>query len=870
MAELARKLQPDPERLREALPALQVEAKASLDRLSQKNEGKVPADDRAADLAADQRDAKAEQAKDNANDPGARAAEAADQRRIANALRNLDAPDAPLARAEAAHRAERAADALADPARDPAAAREAVAEAAKAADALARRLADEQTPRARAEALAQAQRDLNGPEAPADPAAMARRQHAIADELALLPVDRKAAAADAVAQAAAMADRAAKPDDQGQTPRPDPVEAADARDRAAKALDALAARQLPGPADAPPKARAEALARAEHALAEDLKAARDHAEAAKANAAAGAKADDPAAALARLDAELAPLAARQQAIAEAARSLPDPAGARPGEAKPGDPKPGEAKPGDPKPGEAKPGDPKPRENQPHPLAEAKEAQGHAAEAMAKHDPGAAAGDAHKAGEALERLAQSLPAEANPQPGQGEKPGEAHAGKPGEATAQAQGGKPGEGKPGAAMPEDAGLGIKAGDAAEAAGLARRERHIREQVQAILGERVAPQRDLRDKAAALGREVAELRDRTRETSPKAQGPANAAAQLLGHDAPQAMDRAAEGLNQGHPEEALNDQRQAADLAEQAARNAEDMAAALRADAPPPGEADLAAAQAAQREAGRQLGQARAPSPPQPPARGKRRRRPPPAPCIRPPGASAPPRNPRRWPPRRARTAASRPSPTPSRPPSPRGSGAGKADADLAELQEVLKAKTGRAWGELPGHLRTEILQMSQGRYRDDYARLIQLYFREIAAGAPSDPGQEPGHDDPPPPRRRAPAGDRAGGRPPRPGPPRRRAGAGESGGRRGDPPGAGAPQVDAEARRRPGTRAVRRGDVGHLAGGHGLPGRRARPGGAGAVQRGVERGVRYVLEHQQPTACSSPTRATGRCTATASAR
>jgi hypothetical protein len=29
------------------------------------------------------------------------------------------------------------------------------------------------------------------------------------------------------------------------------------------------------------------------------------------------------------------------------------------------------------------------------------------------------------------------------------------------------------------------------------------------------------------------------------------------------------------------------------------------------------------------------------------------------------------------------------------------------------------------------------MSQGRYRDDYARLIQLYFREIAARQPEPP-------------------------------------------------------------------------------------------------------------------------------------
>ena len=57
----------------------------------------------------------------------------------------------------------------------------------------------------------------------------------------------------------------------------------------------------------------------------------------------------------------------------------------------------------------------------------------------------------------------------------------------------------------------------------------------------------------------------------------------------------------------------------------------------------------------------------------------------------------------------------------------------DPDLGGLKAAVRAKTGRAWGELPGHLRTELLQMSQGRYRDEYARLIQLYFREIAAGA-----------------------------------------------------------------------------------------------------------------------------------------
>src|SRR5262249_12565789 len=59
-------------------------------------------------------------------------------------------------------------------------------------------------------------------------------------------------------------------------------------------------------------------------------------------------------------------------------------------------------------------------------------------------------------------------------------------------------------------------------------------------------------------------------------------------------------------------------------------------------------------------------------------------------------------------------------------PRGTLIGSATPDLAALKATLERQTGRGWGELPGHLRTEILERAQGRYRDDYARLIQLYF------------------------------------------------------------------------------------------------------------------------------------------------
>ena len=73
-------------------------------------------------------------------------------------------------------------------------------------------------------------------------------------------------------------------------------------------------------------------------------------------------------------------------------------------------------------------------------------------------------------------------------------------------------------------------------------------------------------------------------------------------------------------------------------------------------------------------------------------------------------------------------------------PDGTLANQGDPDLAGLKAAVRNQTGRAWGELPGHLRTEILQMSEGRYRGDYAQLIELYFREIASDA-NDRGGRP---------------------------------------------------------------------------------------------------------------------------------
>jgi hypothetical protein len=570
--------------LRDAAPPAQVASRASLDRLEQKLQGREPADDRAAELAAEAAELRSRAADPRAQGPDEKARDAEDAKRIATALRNLDVPDAPSPRGEAIRQAERAARALEDPKAGEA--KEATRSAAEAADALARQLTDAAPSRPK----------------PAEDAPRAE-------------VDPKAG----------------------------------------------------------PRARAEALAERQRDLAAQMDAVREQA----------GREPDKEAARARAAEALAPLAERQRALAEEARSIPDP----------------------------RPNDEGKRQQIENRRNDVRLAQWHAAEAMAQRDPERAAQAAREAGEALGRMARALPEQAGPP---------------------------------ASTPADPELGLAPAQAEEARDLARRERHIRERLQGLLGERVAPQERLREEATELGRAMADLRDRSRETGPRGQGPANAAADLMQNHAPTAMGQGAEHLAQGRPEPARDAQRRAAELVEHAAEQADDLAAALRADRPAealagepdPADADrqagLASALSAQRQAGRELAQAQAGDPAQGPpaaqaASGSMHQA---AQGLR--AASQARRGRSSSPPSSSMADAPPPDGTPrSSSRDPKGGPAGKAAADLSELQALIKAKTGRSWGELPGHLRTEILQMSQGRYRDDYARLIQLYFREIAA-------------------------------------------------------------------------------------------------------------------------------------------
>ena len=266
------------------------------------------------------------------------------------------------------------------------------------------------------------------------------------------------------------------------------------------------------------------------------------------------------------------------------------------------------------------------------------------------------------------------------------------------------------------------------AGEAKALAQRERRLRERLQAVLGERVPPQEDLRREAAALGREVADLRDRSREPGPSGRGHADAAAELLNNHATRQMTQAVDELAQGRPDPARDAQRQAAEFIERAGQSADDLAHALHRDRPADAApADLAPARDALAEARHQLadqGQGRgAGHPPGPPASAAMQRA---AQAMR--TAAQPAQGQGQGEPGDD-PAFAQGGPTND----PKSNPAGVAAPDLSGLPAMARTKSAHAWGELPGHLRTEIMQLSQGKYRDDYARQIQLYFKEIAADA-----------------------------------------------------------------------------------------------------------------------------------------
>jgi hypothetical protein len=61
---------------------------------------------------------------------------------------------------------------------------------------------------------------------------------------------------------------------------------------------------------------------------------------------------------------------------------------------------------------------------------------------------------------------------------------------------------------------------------------------------------------------------------------------------------------------------------------------------------------------------------------------------------------------------------------------GPNPGQLPVTDANVPKALQQYAGKKWGELPGELRTRIVQEMKAQYGDDYARVIKLYFEQIA--------------------------------------------------------------------------------------------------------------------------------------------
>ena len=77
------------------------------------------------------------------------------------------------------------------------------------------------------------------------------------------------------------------------------------------------------------------------------------------------------------------------------------------------------------------------------------------------------------------------------------------------------------------------------------------------------------------------------------------------------------------------------------------------------------------------------------------------------------------------------ATHPKDVPNQPGDPNALGAsGEGKPTDKSLENDLKQYAGKNWGDLPGSLRTKIVQDLKAKYGEDYAQMIKVYFEQIA--------------------------------------------------------------------------------------------------------------------------------------------
>ena len=73
------------------------------------------------------------------------------------------------------------------------------------------------------------------------------------------------------------------------------------------------------------------------------------------------------------------------------------------------------------------------------------------------------------------------------------------------------------------------------------------------------------------------------------------------------------------------------------------------------------------------------------------------------------------------------------------------AAQGKIDLSIFGKDLKKYAGKSWGDCRGELRTRIVQDMKQRYGEDYARIIKLYFEQIASSRSQANQPPPRHPD-----------------------------------------------------------------------------------------------------------------------------
>jgi hypothetical protein len=714
--------------------ASQAEAKRALDRLDEALAGKKPADEKAAELARKQQELAAEADKQwRAKKPDAQ--KDADlqkrQQQIAKEAKELVAPDAPVRQAEAAKATAQAATALREEPNSPATAGKAQ-EAARKLEQLAAQLQGQESDADRAERLARQQEAAAAAAEArkADPDARQRLQQEAEEAKQIRAGDQAAAEKQQVQDAL---DKAA------QKATGTPAEQAKAQRQAAQALRDLADRMAGRTDDA---AKAAQIAKEQRQLADQAPKLPSTPAATKQTAEQEADLAQrldavkptPAAAAAKQETQGAMGMARQaleqgKAPPEAKPQLADAADAAERFAKLMSQKTDETAQADTPPADAaasaeelakkqqdlaqqtgeagqKDGDVK-QQALDQAAAAQKQLSRQAASLPSKSAPQATQQAREEMAKAEQALAQKNAGEAQQHQEQAAKALEQAARQ---QAAKQDAAKPAEGQPASGTPQ-------AGQAQQAEDLAKQQRSLQDQVRAAAGRpgtdqpKGADQQKLEQQARELAKALDELSEQM--PNPSARRAAREAAQS-GQEAQRAMTQAEQAAT---PTQAGQARQQAAQALDEAARQASQAA-----EGGAPGEAGQPkpASESGQslRQAKQQMAQAQGQlGEGQPKEAGQSMQQ----------AAQSMQQAAQKM------SSPGQPSDAPQQPNAQQPATAGappQGAPDTRKFAKDLEKYAGKPWGELPGELRTKIVQEMKSQYGEDYARVIKLYFEQIA--------------------------------------------------------------------------------------------------------------------------------------------